>query len=337
MKKFFLFLISLLIGLTLFILVGKTVGWQEIKKALLVFTGWHGITIFVLTILMALVGTWRWHEILKGLGAKISFRELWRVYLTGFSIRYLAPVAIVASEIFQGQVLRQINSIPWSRGMASIIIDRVLEWTTNLVVIFLGISFFLFNIGLPPMKVVIIFSSGIFLFTGLIIFFYFKSFKRESVAKAIGKIFNHRLDSEPLEIEKESFNFFKPKKKAMWESFGLSFLRAGIMLLRTWILILFFGKHISLESALSILSFSYLVTIIPIPASIGSHEAVQAFAFNSLGMGAGVGTAFTMVLRGAELILVFLGVIILFPLGLKLLKITIFKKIWSFRYFKNKT
>jgi len=330
MKKILLFLFSLLIGIGLFVWIIKTVGWQEIKRAFLVFTGWQGLVILGLTLLIALIGNWKWKEILKGEDVQISFRSLFSPYLAGFTVMYLAPILVWGGEFFRGYVLKEKNKIPWSKGMASIIIDRILEWTANLVVIFFGILFFLLKIGSPPKKLAAIFGGILFLLTVLIFFFYFKIFKRESLAKAVGRIFNHRLDSQPLEIEKEIFNFFKPKEKAMWKSFELSFLKAGIMLLRTWVLIIFLGKEISVLPALSVLGFSYLTAMIPIPAAIGSHEAVQAFAFNSLGLGVSVGTAFAMLIRGAELIIALAGVIILFRLGIILLKNTLFKKITNF-------
>jgi len=317
MKKFLLFLVSLLIGIGLFIWVIKFVGWPEIKNAFFVFTGWQGIVILSLSFLMALIGTWKWKRVLEETGAKISFQDIWKAYLASFSIRFLAPIVIVGAEIFQGYILKKKNSIPWSQGIASVIIDRILEWTANLTVIFFGGIFFLLMIGFLPMNLVIIFGSVFLIFLAGVSFFYFKAFKKESITKAIGKLFNHKLDSQPLEIEKEFFNFFKPKKRIMWQVFGLNFLRAGVMLLRTL-------------PALSILGFTYLAVMIPIPAALGSHEVIQTFAFSSLDLGAAAATAFTMIIRGAELIVALFGIAILFRLGIFLIKDTFFKKINNF-------
>jgi len=72
-KKFLLFLVSLLSGIGLFIWVIKFVGWPEIKNAFFVFTGWQGIVILSLSFLMALIGTWKWRRVLEETGAEISF------------------------------------------------------------------------------------------------------------------------------------------------------------------------------------------------------------------------------------------------------------------------
>jgi len=328
MKKLLLFLISLLVGIGLFIWIGRIVGWQEIKNAFLVFTGWKGLVILLLTMLIALVGNWKWKEILKGEGVKISFKNLFNPYLAGFSVMFLAPVMLLGGEIFRGYVLKERNQIPWSKGMASIFIDRILEWTANLVVIFFGVLIFLLIIGLPPRNLVIIFGSAFLFFTLGISFFYFKTLKRESMASFILRSlslekFNHA--NSILDIEKEIFDFFKSRKISMWKSFGLSFLRAGAMYLRVGLLILFLGKGISPLPVLSILGFTYLAAMIPIPTALGSHEAIQIFAFNSLGLGFSTAAAFTMIIRGAELIIALAGGVILFRLGAALIRDILFK------------
>ena len=113
----------------------------------------------------------------------------------------------------------------------------------------------------------------------------------------------------------------------MWKGVGLSFLRAAVMLTRTWLLIFFLGKNIESLPALSILGFSYLAAMTPIPTALGSHEAIQTFAFNALGLGLSTAAAFTMIIRVAELLVSLVGLIILFRLGTGLLKNTLFRKI----------
>jgi len=331
MKKFLLFLVSLFIGIALFIWVSRAIGWSEIKNAMLVFTGWQGMAILSLSFLMALVGTWKWREVLKETGGKISFREIWRVYLASFSIRFLAPIIIVGAEIFQGYVLKKKNSIPWSQGMASVVIDRILEWTANLTVVFFGGMFFFLIIGFPPLKLAVIFGSLFLLFFCGLAFFYFKVFKKESIVKALARVFNYKMNVQPLGAEEEIFKFFKfSKKKMICKIVCLNFLRAGIMLLRVWLLVSFLGGKVGALSALSLLGFSYLAVMIPIPMSLGSHELIQTFAFNSLGLGAATATAFTMIIRGAELIVALLGLLVLFRLGMFLVRDIFLEKVNGF-------
>lgn len=322
-------MVSLLIGFGLFIWVLKFVGWQGIKNSLLIFTSWKGLVIFGLTLLMMLTGSRKWKEILKGEGINVPFLDLFKVYLAGFSVMFLAPVMFLGGEIFRGYVLKEKNSVPWPKGIASVIIDRILDWTINLVFVFLGVLIFLLMIGSPPRNLIIIFGGVFLFFLFGISFFYFKVIKRESMARFILEVFGLEKFNQAesiLEIEKEIFNFFKPQKISMWKSFILAFLMAGIFYCQAFILIYFLGGKIGALSALSILGFIYLAAMIPIPTSLGSHEAIQTFAFTALGLGASLAPAFTMIIRGAELIVALAGAIILYRLGINFLKTTLYKK-----------
>ena len=57
-----------------------------------------------------------------------------------------------------------------------------------------------------------------------------------------------------------------------------------------------------------------------IPAVLGSHEAIQVFAFGSLGLGAPAATAFTMIIRAADILVALIGTAALFQLGIGILK-----------------
>lgn len=323
MKKILLLLLSFLIGIILFIWVWKTVGLGEIKNAFLMFTGWQGLVILGLTILTLGIGAWRWKEILRAGNIDIPFRKLFGPYLAGFSVMFLAPILVWGGELARSYILKNRNSVDFTKGMASVVIDRILEWTTNLAVVFFGSIFFFFAMGITPTKLFIIFGGIFLVFLSALAFFYFKCTKKESIVS----VFIKNDKSKLLVLEKEIFNFFKWRNFAVWKGILLSLLRTAVMYARAWFLIGFLGKIIGAFSALSILGFSYVAVMIPIPAALGSHEAVQVFAFNSLGLGVSTATAFTMIIRGAELMISLLGIALLFRFGIILVKDKLLKKI----------
>ena len=323
MKKLLLLLFSLLVGLVLLVWVWKMVGLERIIDAFLVFTGWDGLVIFGLTLLMLGIGTWRWKEILKAGGTDIPFRKLFGPYLAGFSIMFFAPIFVWGGEFTRAYLLKNRNSVDFTKGMTSVVIDRILEWTVNLLVIFIGSIIFFSAIGIHPTKLLAIFGGIFFIFLVALAFFYIKCARKESIVC----FFVKNKKSKLLVLEKEMFNFFKWGKSSVWKGIMLSLLRAAVMYVRAWFLIGFLGKIIGAFSALSVLGFSYVAVMIPIPAALGSHEAIQVFAFNSLGLGVSSATAFTMIIRGAELIAALIGIIILFKLGVILMKDSLFKKL----------
>jgi uncharacterized protein (TIRG00374 family) len=318
MKKYLLAIISLLIGLGLFYWIANLIGWQEIKNALLLFTGLDGLAIFGLTLLMMLIGIWRWNEILLAQGANINFRKLITPYFAGFAVMFLAPTLIGLGEAFRGYIIKNRHDIPWPKAVTSVFIDRILEWTVNLAVISLGVLFFILKMGLPPKNISIVFGAAFLFFLSFMIFFYSRAFRGKSSAEFFLKIsglnkFN--LGATLLDAEEEIFNFFKSIKK-FFKALILSVFMAITAYIRTWLLIVFLGKNIGFISSLSILGFTYLAAMIPLPGSLGTHEALQIFSFKALELGVSTATAFTLVIRGAEFILVLLGLGIILSMGM---------------------
>lgn len=328
MRKVILFLISLAIGFGLLFWIIRAVGWQEIRLSFLSFSGWHGFIILFLTILMLMVGSWRWKEILKTQGDNISFFSLFKFYLAGFSILFFAPMIIFGGETFRAYLLKEKYSIPWKKGMASVIIDRMIELTIYMLIILVGVVFLFLHQGLPQGQLSMILWGVLVFFIFGISLFYFKSFKKQSFLKFFAKLFNPKIDDGvPLEVEREFIKLLKPKKAFFWKVIGLSCLKCGLVLARAWFLVLCLGKALSFLPALSVLSFSYLAVMIPIPAALGTHEAFQTFVFNSFGLGASFAPVFTMIIRGAELTLALIGLFILFKLGAGILGTILFKKL----------
>lgn len=320
-KKTAFFLVSLLIGAALLFWVIESVGWIEIKKAFLTFEGWQALVIIGLTLTIPIIGTWRWREVLEGEGIDLQFKKLFRLYLAGFPFMFFFPMILMSGEVFRGYALRKKLSVSWPKSMASIVLDRLLDWTVGLGVVFIGVVFFLFKIGFPPRRISLIFGGTFLILGAALFFFYLKSFRKESILKLFG-ISNGRA----IEVENNIFHLFKSKTLIL-RIFSLSLIIGLIKLLRIWLLVIFLGEIISFIAAVSFLGFFYLAIMLPIPASLGSHELIQTFAFKSLGLEAGTAPAFTMILRGADLILALVGGVALIKLGWELMKSTLLEKI----------
>lgn len=330
MRTFLFFLISLALGLALFAWAISFIGWPAVREAFTIFWGWQGMVVLGLTAFALAVGNWRWKEILKEKDVRISFWELSKSYLAGFSVMFLAPVILFGGEVFRTYALKKKNGIAWRKGISSVFVDRILEFTTNLLVIISAIIIFFLVNGFPSPKLATIFLGVPIFFGGIIFVFYFKAFKKESLLRFLFKLLGLRPDNSPngiLNVESEVFDFFKKNKKPVLKVFGLSFLRSGLIYLRAVFLISFLGVKLSWLPALSIIGFNYLALMIPIPAALGSHELIQASVFRYFGSGGAPAAAFAMMVRGAELILALLGILFLFKLGAGIFKGLLFRKL----------
>lgn len=336
MRKIFFFTFSLIIGLALFGLATSKVGFKEIRGAFSSFPVSGLIAILILTVLIALVGTWRLKFILKSQGYNLSFLKLFEIWLAGFAISYLTPIAIFGGEVVMIYALRRFFPISWEKSSAAVFIHRVLDATVFFPFLILGVfTFSLLAGSLPTAKVIIAGGvvAGIFIF--LLIMFYIKSFRKESPLEWFLKLFGmnrKKLEKKEggrliLGAEKEIVSFFGVKKKEMWQGLGISLIKYLLILVRCWILIFFFQGSWDIFNTLSAYGFFNLATLVPVPAMLGSLEIAEGLVFSGLGLGANVGLAFSFVLRAMDILICLVGLILLVKFGMKLIKMKIIELI----------
>lgn len=336
MRRLLLLFASFVLGAVIFFWIADSVGWAGIAESISIFAKWQGWAVFFITFLVFLLSVWRWREIVRSLSPAASLKGVAGSYLAGYALMYLAPVLFFGGEAFRVYALKEKNGVPRTSGAASVFIDRFLEWTFNVIVMAVGMFFFFsdYRSSFVPPKIRLVFGAVFLACVAGLVIFYAGLFRKESVVGGFLKIFGlkrERGGHNFLEVEKEIFNFFRIGNILMWKAAVLSFLRAVLLAVRTWALVLFLGGNASAGGTMTILGFNHLAAVLPIPAALGAHEALQVLAFDSLGIPSSAAVSFALVTRSCEVIFSFIGVIILCKLGYDLMKKAIFKKIDNFK------
>jgi len=327
MKRLLLSIFSLVLGVILFSVVIRNVGWQGIWDTIILLSGLNGVLILLLTVLIWFISNIRLKRILDSMGYSLPVLALWPIYLGGFAISFLMPMLILGGELFRAYVLRNRFNVPFQKGAASVLIERLLEMTVLFVIILFGFVFFFLSVGLPSKELTYIALGTVLAVASLLVFFYIRSFKNKSIVRFFSK---GAGNGNILELEKEVFRFFTFRNIRFWEGLMWSIIKNIVALARVWLLVIFLGKTLSFFPILSILSFFYISMLIPIPAALGTHDAFQAFAFGALGAGASTGAAFALVIRAAELLLAIVGIILVIPLGISIVKNRFLNRIGRF-------
>ncbi|MCX6764574.1 MAG: lysylphosphatidylglycerol synthase transmembrane domain-containing protein [Candidatus Nealsonbacteria bacterium] len=329
MKKILLFLISLTIGVVVFGIVTSKVGFNDIAQAFSLFSLRGFCVILFLTLIIALIDIWKLKFILKSQGYNISYWGVAQTWLPGVAISYLSPFAIWGGEFFMTYTLTKKYFLPWEKSGAAVFIFRAVDATIFFPFLILGVLIFPITAGYFPASKVLI-AGGIItaIFVVLLINFYIKSFKGQSVLSGLLKIFGK--DPEKVKEgkggklifggEQETLKFFKPRKKEMWIAIGNSLLKYSIILMRAWLLIFFFQGGLNVLKALAAYGFFNLADMSPIPAQLGIQEAAQALVFQGFGLGANVGVAFSLVLRAMDSLICLTGLLLLLKVGIELIK-----------------
>jgi len=341
MKKILIFLVSLTIGIVVFGVVTSKVGIEDILRAFSLFSLKGLVVVLFLTLIIASIDIWKLKFILKSQGYNISYWGVAQAWLPGFAITYLSPFAIWGGEFFMSYTLTKKYSLPWEKSGAAVFIFRAVDATIFFPFLILGVLVFPITAGYFPTSKALL-AGGIItvIFVALLINFYIKSFKGQSVLSGLLKFFG----KDPKKVkeskggklifdgEQETLKFFKPRKKEMWIAIGNSLLKYSIILIRAWLLIFFFQGGSSLLKAVAAYGFFNLADMSPIPAQLGIQEVAQSLVFQGFGLGANIGFAFSLILRSMDSFVCLVGLLLLLKVGVELIRkriLEIFDKLVS--------
>lgn len=317
MKRFLLFFVSLAFGTGLFIWTVQRIGWEEIISLLAAVPPVEGFAIFLFTVVALLFGALRWKVILRKQGYQTDFATIWKIYFGGYSFMFFLPMVFFGGELFRTYAVQSKYDIPFQRGLASNVIERILEVTIYMVFIILGVAYLIFSQNAPLSRVIwiplmIVLALGILLFL-----FYFFTFRRIRIVRSFLKNLKVSAGSE---VEREIFRFFHWKNRALWLALWLSLLKSGTMFIRAWAIVLFLGKTIVPFAVLPILAFQYIALFVPVPASFGSHEILQSVVFEGLNLEPQTGAAFAFLVRAIEIVVALGALVFVIKYGLVMLR-----------------
>ena len=314
MKRIFLGTVAFIGGVVLFGVLISYIGWHEVWASLQTLSLFSIAVLFTTTAVFLALGVFRWQYILKSQGYSLGFLQLWKSFLSGFSLLFFIPIIPFANEVFRGSVLRDKYNIPFARGMASVVIEHILELTSTVVTVIAGGVIFLSISNIPYSVKTLAVAAFIAVWFAAVAILYIRIFQKKTIVGFLGK-----KNGNVQEIEQEVFAFFRLDSRYFWQGVLLSLVRNMVALARVVAMLFFFGKGIALIPGITILGFYYLAILVPVPAALGSHDALQAAGFAVFGFGAGTGAAFALVVRAVEIAFAGAGLIYLVHHGLSVL------------------
>lgn len=323
MVKISLGFLSVIAGFGILGFVIFTIGIGKIAEILSQFSPWGVIPLLGLTLLSHIVSAVRWQYILRALGVRAPFILLIQTWFVGNAVSYITPVAYVGGEFFRAAILRDRHGVAWTRALSSIFIDKVVESVVWISIVLLGGAIFVFQLGLSSVsESLAVGLTAILFFAGFIAVVYVFILKKKSLVQLLFVKFLKRGDSKMgtflYDIEKDFFQFFSiANKMYVLRTVGFALLKYAILLVRNIFLIYYLTQVLSLSSSIMALGFSYLSYIAPVPAGIGAQEGLLSLVFARIGFVAGIGAAFTLLWRGAEMMIVGLGLYFLVRWGLR--------------------
>lgn len=322
MAKTSLGLLSFVVGFAILGLVVLTVGAGEIAGVFLRFSPWGIIPLLALTVVIHIVSALKWQYVLRAMDVQVPLIPLVKIWLVGYAVSYVTPIVYIGGEYFRAYILRERYGVPWPRALSSIFVDKVIEATVWITVIFLAAAALVFQSGTVSLGKVIAVSLATALFFGVLLAaVYIFSFRKKSLVRFwFGKILkskNSATENFLGDIERDLFAFFSGKNKAnILGVTRLAILKYVLLFVRNVFLLYYLLGAISISGSIIGLGFSYVSFMAPIPAAIGAQEGLLSLVFARVGFEAGTGAAFTLLLRIAEVIMLGFGIYFLVRWGL---------------------
>lgn len=122
--------------------------------------GWQWLSLLGLSLFNYGLRFLRWHGYLSALGARVPFRRDLGIYFAGFAFTVTPGKA---GEAVRSVYLRGVG-VPWSQGLAALMVERVLDLAAVMILAALAIQAFA-DYAAPALSVALLVAGGLFLVT----------------------------------------------------------------------------------------------------------------------------------------------------------------------------
>ncbi|GEM_PF-1251812 len=315
MKKVILFSVSLVIGVALIVWIYQHIG---LRGALLKFSDlllWQMVALFLLALFKVVFWVARWWVVLKMMGfSNLSFRKLAAARLGEFAISYLTPGIYWGGEGIRIFALKNNFNIPLSKGLTSIILDRLFDVIGFCFFIFIGIVVFFFERNLNA----VLFLGLLILLPSLLLIFIFKFPGLERILSFLARIFRLekieyiKRNKESLRrVGRETVDFFRRPLLQVGTAVILTILGFFAGVCQIIFFLAFLGEHFSLFNSMIMKILIVISGFIPLPANLGALEGTNVLVFQGFHFTAETGLGFSLITRLVDFSFVILGILIL--------------------------
>jgi len=325
MNKKILLGISIMFGIALFAFVFNLVGTDKVLNALSRITFSEFFILLAIFLVYWFILFLRLDIVLRTrINIKVRKRKLMLFRAVEYAVSYVTPSARLAGEPVVAYLMKKDIKVPYSKGIATVLLIRLIDFTVGIFFLIAGIIYLLVEYSnklSETISTLLITVAAIYLI--LLALFYIRSAKKQGFFTMLFKPFvniigkGHKFHAGMIKVEKEIADFLKNNKKEFFISIMLTIIGNAIYFGMFKLLLYYLGAEASIMQILVIFALSVFAYLIPTPAGLGTLEGTMAFAFHTMKLGTSRGVAFGLVQRALELVIVVIGLIALAYFSLK--------------------
>lgn len=264
--------------------------------------------LLVLNALVIVAMTARWWVIVRAENPTIPFLTLVRYRLAVFGLSYFTPGPQVGGEPLQVLYLQRNHGISFARATSAVIMDKLLEFLANFLLIGVGITAAVrigligrggaqVSASLLPMAVVLIWPAVhlMLLYQGR----YPISSLLRSFSFLIGSPNWARLI---MVAERMAASFTRRRLTSLLSALGFSIVAWAGMAVEYFLIASFLNAHLSFTETLAALTAALVAFLMPLPGGLGALEASQVYALQIMGYPPALGISISLIMRGRDIL-----------------------------------
>ena len=277
---------------------------------------WQIGVIGLFNALLYLLISLRWWIIVRADARHVPFWPLLLVRVAVFGVSYFTLGPQIGGEPLQVLALQRRYGLSYSRATASVLMDKLLEFLVNFLLLALGLAAIL-QAGLlveSGVRLVAILGGLICLIAWPpvhILLLFNKKYPLTAILRSIPFIPRKSRAVRFLRASEWLAGLFCQRHpRALMGSLAVSLL-AGVGMLTEYALMLsFLGIRLPFWQAVAGWTAGWLSFLVPLPGGLGALEASQVFALGAFGVPAAIAISTTLLMRARDLSIGGLGLLL---------------------------
>ncbi len=297
---------SILLALLYFAL--RNAPFADIWNALKNLKLWQIGSILLVNALVIACITARWWIIVRAENPSVPFLPLIGYRLSVFAVSYFTFGPQVGGEPLQVIYLQRNYGIAFARATSAVIMDKLLEFLVNFVLIGIG-AWAIVRVGLFSgsgigLTLSLIAAGGILLAMPLVyaILLYIGKHPVSTIISQRSIQKKSKTVRVIIAAERMASIFCRRHVRSMLLAILVSFAAIAGIALEYYLMVSFLGMQLNAIQIFAALTAMQIAFLIPLPGGLGALEASQVFALGAFGQSASAAISLTLLMRARDIL-----------------------------------
>jgi uncharacterized protein (TIRG00374 family) len=286
--------------------------WMTIRRLHL----WQILILALINIFIYFLVTARWWIIVHSENKAIRYFPLIGVRISVFAISYFTLGPQVGGEPLQVFYLQRNYGLTYTRAVASVIMDKLLEFLANFFMVAFGLTA-IFQVGFPstgvslPPFILIVLATVVVWPPAHLIFLYNRHYPLSALLRSLSIIRqDEKLPRFLRASEHLAGQFCQRHPRALFAAIFVSILASAATVSEYALITSFLSIGLPFWQTAAAWTAGWLSFLVPLPGGLGALEASQVFALGFFGISAVSAVSVTLMMRCRDLFFGGLGLVL---------------------------